>query len=109
MQIDAERRGAAGGREQQRRAVLRHHGRGVLAQAGPHGRDRQQVGEIQRMQQTSGARSSSRRRGGLPRHASTALMVSSRQAKPRFWIVFMTSRVLSRRRSAIFVEAEDVR
>ena len=50
MQIDAERRRSAGRREQQRRAVLRHHGRGIFAKAGPNRSDRKHVGQIQRVQ-----------------------------------------------------------
>ena len=50
MQVDPERRSSGSGCKEKRRAVFRHQSGGVLAKAGPNGRDRQEIGQIQRVE-----------------------------------------------------------
>ena len=80
VEVDPEGCRTGCGGEEQRRTLLRHQPRGVLAKTRPHGSNRQHIRQVQRMQLNPADIA-------VPitgQAAAPALMVSSRHEKPRF-------------------------
>ena len=68
MEVDSEWRRTGCGREEKRRAILRHQPRRILAEACPDRGDRQQIGQVERVQEDA---------------ANIPISISGKTASPR--------------------------